>query len=86
MNEQIVGIGAGICTSVSLLPQLVKIIKEKKAENISLLTFVVLLIGLGGWIAYGIMKDDMPIIITNCFSFLVNSMIIFFSMKYKQDL
>ncbi|RYG36229.1 MAG: hypothetical protein EOO01_30930 [Chitinophagaceae bacterium] len=86
MQEEIVGIAAGIGTSVSLLPQLIKLIKEKKAENISLLTFFVLLIGLGGWIAYGVMKDDKPIIFTNCFSFIVNSLIIFFSIKYKEKL
>lgn len=86
MQEEIIGIGAGICTSVSLLPQLIKLIREKKAENISLISFVVLLVGLGGWIVYGVMKEDMPIIFTNCFSFVVNLLVIIFSIKYKEKL
>jgi len=78
-----VGIGAGIFTSVSMLPQLFKIIKEKKAENISYAMLFILLTGLACWIWYGILKSDYPIIISNCFSFLVNLFIIFFSAKYK---
>ena len=79
-----VGIGAGICTAVSLLPQLIKIIKEKKANDISYVMLFVLLAGIGGWIWYGILKEDYPIIITNSFSFIVNVLVICFSIKYKQ--
>ena len=85
MNDisQYVGIGAGILTSVSMLPQLFKIIKEKRAEDISYLMLFILLAGISGWIWYGILKSDYPIILTNCFSFLVNIVIIFFSVKYS---
>lgn len=85
MNElsQYVGIGAGIFTAFSLLPQLYKIVKEKKAEDISYLMLFILLTGIGGWIWYGVLKNDYPIIITNSFSFIVNIIIIFFSVRYK---
>ena len=79
-----VGIGAGIFTAVSLLPQLIKIIKDKKAEDISYFMLFILLVGLSGWIWYGILKNDYPIIITNIFSFIVNSLVIGFSVKYKE--
>jgi MtN3 and saliva related transmembrane protein len=84
MSTQIIGIIAGAFTSVSLLPQLVKIIKEKKAKAISYGMLVVLLIGLGCWIWYGILREDLPIIITNGFSFLINSLMIIFTIKYKE--
>ena len=83
--SQYVGIGAGILTSISMLPQLFKIIKEKQAENISYGMLFILLAGLGGWIWYGVLKNDYPIIITNGFSFLLNLVIIFFSIKYKES-
>jgi len=82
--EKYVGIAAGVCTSVSMLPQLFKIIKEKKAGAISYLMLIILLIGLVGWVYYGILKEDYPIIITNCFSFVVNFLIIVFTFKYKK--
>ena len=81
---QWVGIGAGICTGISLLPQLIKIIKEKKADAISWGMLIILLTGLGGWIWYGLLKSDLPIILTNCFSFLINTLIIIFSIRYRK--
>ena len=82
-QTQIIGIVAGICTGISLLPQLIKIVREKKADDISYLMLFILLTGLGGWVWYGILKEDYPIIITNSFSFLVNVIIIFFTVKYQ---
>ncbi|OSZ77028.1 hypothetical protein CAP36_11415 [Chitinophagaceae bacterium IBVUCB2] len=81
--SEYVGIGAGILTACSLLPQLFKIVKEKEAGDISYFMLFILLTGIGGWIWYGILKDDWPIILTNSFSFLVNLVIIFFSIRYK---
>ena len=81
--SQYLGIGAGAFTSFSLVPQLFKIIREKKAENISYFMLAILLIGIGGWIWYGVLKNDLPIIITNAFSFVINVIIILFSAKYK---
>jgi MtN3 and saliva related transmembrane protein len=82
--SQYVGIGAGAFTAFSLVPQLFKIIREKKAENISYFMLAILLTGLAGWIWYGILKEDWPIIITNAFSFVINLFIIIFSAKYKR--
>jgi len=78
-----IGIGAGVCTALSLLPQLFKIIKDRKANDISYFMLFTLLTGIGGWIWYGLLKKDYPIIITNAFSFLVNLLVIGFSIKYK---
>lgn len=84
MSTQIVGIIAGVFTSVSLLPQLIKIIREKKAKDLSYGMLIVLLIGLGCWIWYGALREDLPIIVTNGFSFLINSLMIVFTIKYKE--
>lgn len=82
-KTQWIGIVAGVLTSASMIPQLVKIIKEKKAQEVSVLMLVTLLIGVGLWAVYGFMKKDTPIIATNCFSFLVNALTLGFRIKYK---
>ena len=78
-----VGILAGVFTSTSLLPQLIKLIRNKKAEDISLFFLAALFIGISLWIVYGFMRQDIPIIATNCFSFLVNGAMIVLGIKYK---
>ena len=81
---ELVGIAAGICTSVSLLPQLVKMIKTKKADDISLFYLVILLTGLALWTVYGFMREDVPIIVTNALSFLLNATLIILGVRYKK--
>jgi MtN3 and saliva related transmembrane protein len=83
MISQYVGIIAGVLTGVSMLPQLIKIIREKEADSVSLLMLIVLLAGLAGWVWYGILKNDYPIIITNSFSFLTNLSIIILTLVYR---
>jgi MtN3 and saliva related transmembrane protein len=82
---QIVGLFAGICTASSLLPQLVKTVKHKKAEDISKWMLFVLMTGVATWIVYGILRNDLPIIITNSFSLLLNICMIFLRFKYKRQ-
>lgn len=79
-----IGIGAGVCTSISLLPQLYKICKEKKADNISYGMLLILVLGLAGWVWYGILKKDAPIIATNSFAIIINLLMVLFSFKYKK--
>lgn len=79
---QIVGIGAGILTSVSMLPQIIKTFREKKVEDLSLVMILVLMSGISAWIWYGFLRNDLPIIFTNCFSLLLNSVLLFFRFKY----
>jgi MtN3 and saliva related transmembrane protein len=81
---QVVGIIAGACTSISLLPQLIKTIKEKKGGDISYSMLAILLVGLGLWIWYGVLKKDYPIIITNTISVILNTLIIVFNIYYRK--
>lgn len=82
---QAIGLFAGICTSSSLLPQLIKTMKEKKAEEISKLMLFVLMIGVATWVIYGILRNDLPIIITNSFSLLLNIILIVLRFKYSRN-
>jgi MtN3 and saliva related transmembrane protein len=82
-TETLIGIIASICTSAALLPQLVKLIKEKKSDDISLLMLVSLFAGLGLWVWYGILRNDLIIIFANSFSFSLNLAIAALSIRYK---
>jgi MtN3 and saliva related transmembrane protein len=81
--KQWVGIIAGLLTSISMLPQLIKIIKQKKAKEVSLLMLSVLTTGNILWAVYGFMRDDWPIIVTNFISITINSITAFYRIRYK---
>lgn len=79
-----IGIAAGVLTAFSMLPQLIKVIKEKKVEDLSVLMLVVLMSGLILWVVYGFIRNDPPLIYTNIFSVLVNAALVFFRIKYSR--
>lgn len=80
---QWIGVVAGVLTSVSLLPQVIKIQREKKADAISIPYLVTLIAGLTVWIVYGFLREDIPVIATNIFSMLVSVVTIVLGLKYK---
>ena len=83
--ETIIGTIAGILTSVSMIPQLIKVLKEKDVENLSWGMIAVLLTGVSLWVVYGIMRDELPIILSNGFSVLVNTTLLIYYFRYKNQ-
>ena len=81
----ILGLVAGICTSSSIIPQLVKTIRTKKTEDMSISMFIVMLSGNALWIYYGFDKSDIAIILTNFLALGLNSAILIAHFKYKPD-
>lgn len=82
--EVVIGTIAGILTSVSMIPQLIKVLKEKEVENLSWIMIAVLLTGVSLWVVYGIMREEWPIIISNVFSVMVNITLLIAYFLYKE--
>lgn len=61
----IIGIVAGIFTSSSIVPQIIKTLKKKKAREVSVFMFIVMMTGNALWVYYGFDKSDVAIISTN---------------------
>jgi MtN3 and saliva related transmembrane protein len=80
---EVTGLTAGIFTASSLVPQIIKTIKEKKAKEISIGMLLVLMLGVALWVVYGIMRHDFPIIVTNSFSLLMNITTLYLRFKYN---
>ena len=79
-----IGISAGVLTAISSIPQIIKIIKEKKAQDVSPIMFFVLLIGNALWCWYGILLNELPIIVTNAFSVICDALMIVLNYKYSR--
>ena len=84
MDIEVLGLVAGGITSVAMMPQLIKVIKEKNAEDISVVMLLVLITGLSLWVWYGILQNGLPIILSNSFSVLVNITLLICCMMFKK--
>ena len=81
----ILGFIAGICVTISVIPQIIKVIKTKRVKDISLLTFSLLTFGIALWVIYGVLKKDIPIIIANGISLCLNLIMIYFIIYYEKE-
>ncbi|CAC9974790.1 SemiSWEET family sugar transporter [Flavobacterium panici] len=81
----IIGLFAGACITLSTIPQILKVWKTKKVKDISLKTFSILTFGIAVWIIYGILKKDLPIIITNSVSLCLNLVMVYFIIYYEKE-
>ena len=77
-----IGVLAGICTTGSLLPQVIKTIRTRNTKDISLLMYVLLTIGVVLWVAYGFLLKEFPIIIANGTSLLLTLSVLVLKIKH----
>ena len=83
LTIDIIGYIAGFLTTICLIPQLIKIIITKSTNDISLSTFIVLLLGQILWITYALLILDLRILIANIISLTITFSIIFFTLIYS---
>lgn len=80
---QILGMLAGTITSVTFLPQVIKVWKSRSAKDLSLVMLVLLMAGVSLWLVYGLVIMDGAIIYTNSMVLIMTLILLFFKLKYK---
>lgn len=81
----ILGLVAGLCTTVAVIPQIKKAWQTKKVEDVSPGMFAILVIGVFLWVVYGITQNDLPIIATNGVSLGLNGIMLYLMIRYKNN-
>lgn len=64
-NLDMLGLTASFFTTSSFIPQVIRTWKTRDVSGISLSTYVIITIGLLLWLTYGVMKNDLPLIVAN---------------------
>ena len=83
-NNEFFGYFAAILTTLAFLPQLIKTLKTKKAEDVSLTTLIMFLTGVLSWIIYGYKISSTPILIANIITFILNLLILIFKITFSK--
>ena len=63
-----IGLAAAACTTLAFVPQVVRVWRLRRTEEISLATFLALSVGMLVWFAYGILIGSWPVIVANAVS------------------
>ncbi|MDN4011699.1 SemiSWEET family transporter [Chryseobacterium gambrini] len=84
MIEQIIGYSGALISSISFLPQVIKLWKTKSGKDLSMVTLSFLTLNALLWAVYGVMKDAKPLWITNVLMLIMLIVMIFLKIKYKK--
>jgi len=85
MNHQVIdGIGyaAATMTTISFLPQLLRVVKLKSARDISLGMFLIFSTGVALWLIYGLLQHDIPLITANGITLVLALIILGFKIRH----
>lgn len=77
----LLGILAGAITTIGLLPQVIVSFRTKSTKDLSMGMLTMMSSGLLLWIIYGIMIQNIPLLMADSVSFLINSGLLI--MKFK---
>ena len=86
MNIEIFGYIAAVLTTAAFLPQLIKTLKTKKADDVSLTTLIMFIIGVFSWIIYGYKISSKPILIANLITLILNLSILISKVYFSKTL
>ena len=72
MNSvDVLGLVAASLTSLSFLPQVIKTVRSRDTTSISLFMYSLFVTGVGCWLIWGIMVNQVPVIIANVVTLLL---------------
>jgi MtN3 and saliva related transmembrane protein len=80
----VLGLVAGCLTTFSLVPQILKVWRCRSAEDVSYKMYFVLSAGSLLWIYYGVLKEEIAIIITNSMTLVLDVTVIYLKWKFSR--
>ena len=78
-----IGFFAAFCTTIAFLPQAIKVYKSRSTKDISLYMFLIFTLGVLSWLIYGIIINDLPIILANAVTLILSFFILLYKLRFK---
>jgi MtN3 and saliva related transmembrane protein len=80
----VIGLVAGLITTLGYVPQVIKGYRSGSMEDVSILMPLVLILGMSLWLVYGIILRDIPIMLWNAVSVILNSGMFILKIRYER--
>ena len=80
-----IGTVAAVCTTISFVPQLVRVLRRKSAEDISLGMFLFFSLGVFLWLIYGIRIHSLPVMEANAITLVLSVAILILKLHYDRQ-
>ncbi|QOX78384.1 SemiSWEET transporter [Trichlorobacter lovleyi] len=83
MTPTLIGLLAGLLTSVAALPQVIKTWRSRHARDLSIWQPLLLSVGVALWLIYGMLIGDTPLILANITPLICNLLLTAMKIRFK---
>lgn len=80
----IVGYVAAVLTTISFLPQLLRVVRLRSARDISLGMFLIFSTGTLFWLVYGVLSHSLPVALANAVTLALSVSILALKLRYDR--
>lgn len=70
-NVDVLGFAAAFCTTISFLPQAIRVIRTRDTYALSLSMYSIFTLGVTLWLTYGVYRQDWAIVTANAITLLL---------------
>jgi MtN3 and saliva related transmembrane protein len=82
--QDYVGFIGGVFSSISFLPQVIKLWKTRSAKDLSMMTLLFLIVNVCTWLTYGVLIHAWPLIVTNAIVLSMVLLMVYFKLTFKE--
>jgi len=76
------GVTAGLCSMVSFVPQIAKMLRERSAAGVSLRMYAVTIVGFICWTVFGLLTNSWPVAGANAVCLVLVSTILVLRLRF----
>ena len=76
LTFEIIGMSAAMLTTLAFVPQVLKVIKLKKTDGLSLSTYIIFTLGVVLWLVYGFFKNSISMVLGNGITLILSLIIL----------
>jgi MtN3 and saliva related transmembrane protein len=76
---------AGTLTSIAAIPQLIKTLQTRNVRDISIWQPLLLSVGVSLWMMYGVLINDLPLILANIIPLICNAALTGMKILYGRE-
>jgi len=80
----LIGSIAAVFTTAAFVPQVARVWRLKRADEISLTTFLAFAVGTSVWLVYGLLIDSVPVIVANAVTLVLALSIVVLKLNYDR--
>lgn len=81
-SASVIGYVAAVLTTVSFVPQVLKIWRTRSAKDVSLGMYSLFTLGIFIWLVYGVLIESWPVIVANFVTLVLAGAVLVMKLKF----